>query len=180
MRISIGKSLCALSALALGACGQSASDDKTGGGSGKTALENAAEVAFQMQPGKYRTTMAIQKIEVPGMPPQMAERMKAMMSKAASAESCVTPEAAKRGLDVMKEQMAKGKCQFEKFEASGGTLDTAFTCQSGQGLTMKATSHGTFSPTGSQVQVVRDMAGPGGKTMHVEQTVTTERVGECS
>ena len=98
MRISIGKSLCALSALALGACGQSASDDQSGGGKAKAALENAAEVAFQMQPGKYRTTMAIQKIEVPGMPPQMAEQMKAMMSKAASAESCVTPEAAKRGL----------------------------------------------------------------------------------
>ena len=62
MRISIGKSLCALSALALGACGQSASDDQSGGGKAKAALENAAEVAFQMQPGKYRTTMAIQKI----------------------------------------------------------------------------------------------------------------------
>ena len=180
MRKSIANSLFALSLLALGACGQSASDDQSGGGKAKSALENAGQIAFQMQPGKYRTTMAIQKIEIPGMPPQMAEQMKAMMSKAASAESCVTPDAAKRGLEVMKEQMAKGKCQFEKFEARGGTLDTAFTCQSGQGLTMKAVSHGTFSPTGSQVQVVGDMAGPGGKTMHVEHTVTTERIGECS
>ena len=180
MRKSIAYPCIALAALALAACGKSATESETAASGGSSALEKAAEVAFQMQPGKYRTSVAIQKFEIPGMPPQAAEQMKAMMSKNSSSESCITPDRAAKGIEVMKEQMAKGQCSFGKFEATGGTVDAAFTCKSGDQMTVKATSKGTYTPTGSVVRATGDMTGPGGKTIHIEHIITTERIGDCA
>lgn len=177
MRNSIVFPTLALAALALAACGKSASDDPATSG---TAMEKAAEMAFQMQPGKYRTSMVVKKIELPGMPPQMAEQMKAMMSKNATSESCVTPDRAAKGVELMKEQMSKGQCSFDKFDASGGKVDAAFTCKSGDQMTLKATSKGTYTPTGSIIEASGTMEGPGGKTMQIEHVITTERIGDCA
>lgn len=177
IRIRTAALLC-MTALSLAACGKTGKE--TAGEDPQTALNDASEVAFQLQPGKYRTTVSVEKIEIPGMPAAMADQMKAMMDKAASEESCVTPERAARGLDVMKEQMARGKCRFERFTARDGKLDSAFTCQTGDGMTMQASSSGTYSETGSSLRVDGQLSGPGGKTMHVVQTVKTERVGDCT
>jgi hypothetical protein len=179
MRKSIAYPSLIAAALALAACGQSATDSRAAGSGADKAFEKAAEVAFQMQPGKYRTSVAVQKVEIPGMPAKMAEQMKAMMSKNSTSESCITPDRAAKGIDVMKEQMAKGQCSFEKFEATGGTVDAAFTCQSGDKMTVKATSKGSYTPTGSVMHATGDMTGPGGKTIHIEHTITTERIGDC-
>lgn len=170
--------LLCLTALSLVACGKA--ERAPQGQDPETALQEAGDAAFQLQPGKYRTTVSVEKIEIPGMPTAMADQMKAMMGKAAAEESCVTPERAARGLEVMKQQMARGKCRFERFAAQDGKLDSAFTCQTGDGMTMQASSSGTYSATGSNLRVDGQLSGPDGKTMHVVQTVMTERVGDCT
>lgn len=167
-----------LVALALSACGPSAREDQAGDATGNSQ-DAAAETAFQMQPGRYRTTVSVESIEIPGMPAAMADQMMAMMAKASAQESCITPQRAQRGLDVVKEQMARGQCNYARFDAAEGKLDAAFTCQTGEGMAMTATSRGTYSSTGSTVKVDAALSGPQGKTMHVVQTVTTERIGDC-
>lgn len=177
MRKSLAYISLACTALALSACGKSATEEKA---DRSAALEKAAEVAFQMQPGKYRTTVAVQKVDIPGMPAEMAAQMKAMMSKGSTSESCITSDKAVKGVELMKEQMAKGQCNFDKFDAVGGTVDASFTCKSGDQMTLKATSKGTYTPTGSVIVATGEMAGPGGKTMHIEHVITTERIGDCA
>lgn len=172
--------LVVLAALALAGCGQSATDKAAEGGSSADPAKAAAEMAFQFQPGKYRTTVEFGKVEMPGMPPAMVEQMKAMMTRTTSSEYCVSPDQAAKGMDVMKEQMGKGQCQFEKFEARGGTVESVFSCQTGQGMNLRSASKGSYSKTGSQVAVTSDMTIPGGKSMHLEQTVTMERIGDCT
>lgn len=164
--------------LALVACGQSAK--KSAGEDPEAASSRAAGAGFQLQPGRYRTSVSVEKIEIPGMPTAMADQMKAMMGRAAAEESCITPERAARGLDVLKEQMARGRCRFERFDAQGGKVDSAFTCQTGDGMAMQARSSGTYSNTGSTITIAGDLSGPDGRTMHVVQTVKTERVGDCN
>lgn len=167
-----------LAALTLAGCGKSAPD-----GSGKPASadvgKQAAEVAFQFEPGKYRTTITVHKVEMPGAPPAAAAQIQAMMSKGHKSEHCMTKEQASKGMEAMKETMAKGKCSFEKFEASGGKVSSVFACQTGQGQGMRAESQGTYTPTGSEVFIKVDNAMPGGKSMHMEQTVKSERIGDC-
>jgi Protein of unknown function (DUF3617) len=83
-------------------------------------------------------------------------------------------------VEAMKEQMGKGQCKFESFNARGGTIDSVFSCEAGPGTTMRATSQGTYTPTGSKVAAKVDLTGPGGKGMHLEQTMTMTRIGDCN
>lgn len=163
-------------AWALCACGPG---DKEPPGQGPEAT-GAPPGAFQLQPGKYRTNVHVEKIEIPGMPIAMADQMKAMMGKAAAEDSCITPERAARGHEVFKQQIARGKCRFERFQADAGKLDSAFICQTGDGMTMEATSRGTYSSSGSEMRTDARLTGPDGKTMHVVQTVKAQRIGDCS
>jgi hypothetical protein len=180
MRISLVPSLASLMVLALAGCGKSAPGaDASGPAVGRDPIKAAAEVAFRFEPGKYRTTITFQKVEIPGMPAGMAEQMKAAMAKATASEHCITPESAAKGVDAMKEHMGKGQCKFESFNARGGTVDSVFSCQAGQGMTMRATSQGTYTPTSSKVAAKVDMTGPAGKGMRLEQTMITERIGDC-
>lgn len=177
MRTTIA--LLALSTLALAACGQSGTDSSAPGQSAEPA-KSAAEVAFQFQPGQYKSTIQIEKIDVPGVPAAALAQMKGMMGKPIEMSYCMSPEKAAMGAEAMKENMAKGKCQFEKFEAKGGTVDSVMVCDNGAAGSMRATSHGTYTPTGALIKATGDMAGPDGKKMHIEQTVKMERTGDCA
>jgi hypothetical protein len=180
MRQTSRFAMLAAAALALAGCSKASDDAAGSGGTSVDPAKAAAEMAFQFKPGKYRTTIEIQKFEIPGMPAAFAGQMKAMMSKEAASEYCVSPEQATRGLEIMKEQMGKGKCQFERFDAKAGSVDSVFTCNSGEGMQLRSVSKGTYTETGSRAAVTADMSMPGGKAMHVEQTVTMERIGDCT
>lgn len=180
MRSAIAISL--IAAFALSACGQSEgskSGTANGGEGGKSGVTipaaNLADSEFRMQPGKYRSTVSMLKVTAEGLPPQVA----AMMPKQHSFEYCITPEQAAAGIDGVKQQMAQGKCDYESFKASGGTVDAVFSCNSGKGMNMRAKSHGTYSDSGSQVSVVGDFVMSGGKSIHIEQEVKAERIGDC-
>lgn len=168
--------IASVAALALSACGPGGKEPPDEG----PEATGAPPGAFQFQPGKYRTSVSVEKIEIPGMPIAMSDQMKAMMGKAAAEDSCITPERGARGLEVLKQQIARGKCRFERFQADAGKLDSAFTCQTGDGMTMEATSRGTYSSTRSEMRIDGRLIGPGEKTMRVIQTVNSERIGDCS
>lgn len=168
----------AAAALALGACGQSGSDGTANGGSTDPA-RTAAEMSFGFQPGQYRTTISIDKIDVPGLPAAMLDQMKGAIGRPIKVEYCMSPEQAGKGAEAMKEHMAKGKCQFEKFEASAGKVESTMVCES-QGGTIRTTSKGNYTPTRSVIRGSGDLAAPGGRKMHIEQTVTMERIGDCT
>lgn len=176
MRTTIA--LLALSTVALAACGQSGSDSSAPVQTVDPG-KSAAEVAFQFQPGQYRTTIKVDKYDIPGMPAAVLEQMKGAMGKPIEMTYCMSPEKAAMGTEAMKENMAQAKCQFEKFEARGGTVDSVMVCDS-QGMKIRSTSQGTYSPTGSVVKATGDLAGPGGQKIHVEQTITMERTGDCA
>ena len=180
MRKPLICSLTILAAAALAACGKPAPEGQSAASSGGDPLKAATEMAFRFEPGKYRTTIAFQKVEIPGLPAAAAEQMKAAMGKATASEHCITPESAAKGVEAMKEHMGKGKCKFESFNARGGSVDSVFSCQAGQGMTMRASSKGTYTTTGSKVAAKVDMSGPGGSGMRIEQTMITTRIGDCS
>jgi hypothetical protein len=161
---------------ALAACGKA--DEAASDGTAKSAAANAAAAAaeFKLVAGQYRSTVTVQKFTAEGLPPQMAE----MMGKPRSFEYCITAQQAAQGLEGLKQQMADGKCQYENFNAAGGKIDATFTCSPAPGMIMRASSKGTYSDSGSQALVVADMAMPGGKSIHVEQSVTAERIGDCA
>ena len=165
--------------LALGACNKAADPgDPAGKNQAAAALD---EVHFQ--PGLYQAKVEIKQLEMPGMPPAVVAAMKTRMFEK-PLTYCLTPEDAAKGAEAMKERMAKGQCQFDRFNAVGGKIDSRMTCQLGDKGTMRAVAHGTYTATGSVTASTMDMAMAGGNSaagkMHMEQVTTTTRVGDCT
>ena len=176
MRLTMSVSFAAIAALALAACGQSASDSAPGGDPDKAM----ADMSAQFQPGQYRTSVKFGHIDISGVPPAQAAQMKSMMTLDTTSQYCITPEKAKEGIAIMKEHMGRGSCKFESFNAASGAVDMVFACNAGAGMSLKSVGKGKYSSTGSEIEVKADMAMAGGMSLHAEQTVTMERIGDCT
>jgi hypothetical protein len=179
MRLPIVLPLIAV--LVLGAC-HKASGPADSAASDPAANAKAAETLADMhfQPGLYQAKVEIKQFDMPGMPKGLVEAMKSRMLEK-PLTYCLTAEDAAKGAQSMKERMGKGQCHFDRFDASGGTVDSDMTCQSSSGKgTLHAVAHGTYTETSSVMSSKVDMAVGGAGQMHMEQVTTTTRVGDCT
>lgn len=173
-----------LAALALGACNK-AGNTVSAGPIDPAANAKAAAAAggVHFQPGLYQSKVDIKQLDMPGMPPAVLAAMKGRMLEK-PLTYCLTPEDAAKGAEAMKRGLGKGQCQFDRFNAEGGTMDSSMTCQLGGQGTMHAVAHGTYTDTGSVTASTMDMtmgvANNGVGKMHIEQVTTTSRVGDCT
>lgn len=151
----------------------------------KTAEQVKAEVARmdRPEPGKYRTTMKIIDVSIPGMDPARAAQMKNMFGATGKTmEFCLTPEQANKGFEELNKRGAEGNCTYDSFNSGGGTLDAKMTCQTGKGMTTTSELHGSYSSTKSDLTMKTDTSGAGvpGAAMHMEARVINERIGDCT
>ena len=167
-----------LAAIALAGCNKDPDGPKTA-----EQVKKEASQLVKPQPGQYRTTMKVTNFAIPGMPAEQAAQMKGMFSASGkSSEFCLSPAEADKGFEEFSKRMAQGKCSFDQFNATAGSLDARMTCQTGKGMTGKYEMHGTFSTTGSQMamKVNQTAAGTPGGGMRMEAEVTNERIGDCT
>lgn len=169
-----------IAALSVTACNKGGTSSDTAAGNGGSIPERAAAAlsSVHLQPGLYQAKIDIKALDMPGMPEAVAAGVKGSMANKPMTY-CLSAEDAAKGAEAMKEHMAKGKCQFNRFDVAGGTIDTAMSCQMGNG-TLTATGHGTYTDTGTVVASTSDMTMAGGRKMHIEEVVTTTRVGDCT
>ncbi len=168
-------------ALALAACG---SKEQNKAGESKS-IEEVKQEAAQLQrpkPGQYTQKVEITKMDVPGMPSEAAEQMKAMMAKGQVNSFCLTQEEADKGYRDMFDNIGKGKeCTYSRFDVDGGKLDAQMECKSGdQGRTVIQLA-GTVTDQKSDVTVNVDASGGPAPTGEMKMTMhmTTQRVGDC-
>jgi Protein of unknown function (DUF3617) len=165
--------------VALAACSKKA--EQTPAQAASAAAAAIREI--RPEPGRYRATTKFTNVSIPGMPPAAAARASKMFSQTGhSSEFCITPEQARMGYEEMTRRAAQGKCTYERFSAAGGKLDAAMTCDTGRGMTTKTQVSGTFTTTGSNMTMRAEASAPGmpGGGMHMEGTVLTERIGDCT
>jgi hypothetical protein len=119
--------------------------------------------APHMRPGMWETTV---QVEMPGMPVTMAPMTQ---------RHCVT-----KAMLVPQNQQPGQTCKLLDHKVSGNTVTWNVECDT-EGRTMHGT--GTITYTGdSSYKGKMDMTmtgGPGG-TMHMTQTMSSHRVGECT
>lgn len=178
MRHSI---LLAAAAFALTACGGS---DTDADGDGEISLDEAAVQSDGMikpEPGQYRSTVELTDLQMPGAPPEAQEMMRAMMASGQQESSfCLTPEQADRGFEEMLRQSQEDQdCSFEKFEASGGSIDAVMTCRGGGQGSGRMAIQGTGTSTSSRMTMTMDAEGPGGQSMTMTMETEQERIGDC-
>lgn len=135
--------------------------------------------AVVVRPGLWLSKVTIEKFEVPGMPPEMANRMKTMMAQNQEHgfETCLTADDVKKP----KEDFFAGKdneCRYDRFTMGGGKIDAVMRC--GKGQTMKMA--GTYSPDSYRMQTSMTAAadkGDAASGMNMQMRIESQRVGEC-
>ena len=151
---------------------------------------SVAEVAEQVReatdgeqfvrPGMWQSKVTIEQLEMPGMPPEMAERMKAMMAQhqERTSESCLTEEQAKRP----NEDFFAGKdnnCRYEHFTMGGGKIDAKMRCSADGGASQVMEMAGTYSPDTYQMRMATRTEGAGTPGMTMKLKVDSKRIGVC-
>jgi hypothetical protein len=170
--------------LALGACNKSPKIDAKNATPAEVAQKVRDTGADQsmVRPGLWQSKVTIEKFDMPGMPPEMAQRMKAMMAEnqGHDFETCLTPE----DVQKPKEDFFAGKnkeCRYDHFTMGRGKIDAVMHCGKEAGAqTMRMA--GTYSPDAYQMQMGTkvDAGGEGAQAMQMQMRVEARRVGECS
>jgi hypothetical protein len=145
-------------------------------------VEASGADADMVRPGLWQSKVTIEKFEIPGMPPEMAQKMKSVMAqgKVHDSQTCLTPADVKRP----KEDFFAGKnnqCRYDHFTMGGGKIDALMHCgKKDAGQTMRMA--GTYSSDSYQMQMATEAktGGEGAGAMQMQMRVESRRIGECS
>lgn len=169
---------------ALAACGSS------GPKSEEQVKQEISKIERPM-PGQYKSSIKITKFEIPGLGAKEAEAFKGLMAGTAQTRTyCVSKAESDQGFKEMTKQFEKGKCTYERFDATGGRLDAKMTCETGQGMSSTVEISGTTTSEGSNMVLKMQQTGakPSGANAigpgmmgnaNIEMEVSNTRIGEC-
>lgn len=147
-----------------------------------TLLAACGKADGELDPGNWKSTMAMTKFDIPGAPPEVAARAKAMLGQAQTTEACMDAAQAKMGVREMSSSMQQGDCTMEDFQQGGGTMSGTMICKgAGSFGAPKMAMTGTYTPqkvTMTLAGEVTDGKLPGGKAS-MELSLTSERTGDC-
>lgn len=169
-------------AFALAGCGDEPGEPKS-----VEDVAAEAENLVKPRPGLYRSTARLTEIEVPGLPADQSERMRAMMggTDGQTSETCLTQEQADEGFRDFARQIGEGdqgvECEFSEFDAAGSKLDAALQCSGPAGVEVAMTMNGTIEEERSELAMTmnqKNPAMPGGE-MRMAMSVTSQRIGAC-
>lgn len=175
-------SLIVVGIAALAACNRSPEIDER-----NASVEEVAQKVREagndnlITPGKWQTRVTVQDMTIPGMPPGMQGKMKQMLAQQQNivAESCLTPEDAKRPGGKFFTGKESSNCRYERFTMSGGKVDAVMRCAGGQGGAMVMTMNGTYTPTESTTNMDMEVSGPEGM-MKMKAVTENRRIGDCT
>jgi len=162
-------------AMLLAGCSGGGEADAKGAVSVKDAAEQAKREMPRPQPGLYKTTVTMTNIDMPGLPPEMADHGKGMVT---TTENCLTAADVDKGFEALVKQGQDGACSYESFALAGGKVDAVLVCKA-QGRDTRTALSGTTTKTGADLTAATamDFEGVGKATLNF--TTKHERVGEC-
>lgn len=165
----------ALPALLAACSGGNADADGDGQVSIKEAAKKAEDEGMKPQPGLYKTTVTMGGIDIPGMPPEMADHGAGLTT---TVEDCLTQEEVDKGFGELVKQGQNGECSYEKFDLVGGAIDAVLLCQA-EGRQTRIAMNGTTTPTSADLNATMalDFEGAGKGTMTF--TAKHQRIGDC-
>ncbi|MFL6758462.1 DUF3617 domain-containing protein [Sphingomonas sp.] len=131
-----------------------------------------------IEPGLWQSKVTVLEMNVPGMPPQYAEKMKQSMAEHRNEgrKHCVTEADVKKP----KEDFfgADKSCRYGHFTMGGGKIDIQMVCRE-ENMTQTTNMAGTYTPTSYSMDMSSNGSGPqNGMTMKMH--IDAQRVGECT
>lgn len=158
-----------------GGGGSGGGADAKGAVSIKDAAEKAKREMPRPEPGLYKTTVTMTNIDMPGLPPEMADHGKGMVT---TTENCLTAADVDKGFEALVKQGQDGACSYESFTLASGKVDAVLVCKA-QGRDTRTALSGTTTKTGADLTATTamDFDGVGKATLNF--TTKHERIGAC-
>ena len=170
-------------ALAMSACGGSADTEADANSEGAISAEEARDTmvanadAMRPEPGQYKMTMSVAKIEIPNAPKGMADMMGDGFGM--NFNYCLTQEEADKGFEESIRKGREDNCTYERMNLDGGKIDVAMKCNDPDSGRMEGTMTGTVTPTKMDLTFKgKQQMGPMGDA-EMEMTIEHERIGDC-
>ncbi|WP_254602634.1 DUF3617 domain-containing protein [Sphingomonas bacterium] len=157
-----------------------ADNASTGEVAAKVAAAGGGPIA--LAPGHYDMTYAVTKVDMPGMPPAVAQSIKGSLGKGMTAPICVTEADAKKPAASIFAGANSKACTYDHFAMATGSIDATMTCQAGP-ATATSTIKGSFTGDGFHMDVGTITKGPAGQpmgAMTMAATIDAHRTGACT
>lgn len=132
-----------------------------------------------IEPGLWQSKVNVLEMNIPGLPPEYAAKMKQSMAaqRDRASSHCVKPE------DVKKPKEgffgADKSCRYNHFSMGGGKIDIQMSCK-GDESTQTTNMTGSYTPTSYSMDVSSSSTGGGPGGMNMKMHVDASRVGECT
>jgi hypothetical protein len=167
-------------ALPLAGCGKPDVEAKNASAAEVAEKVRAAGADVRMKPGKWAMTAVVEKVEMPGMPPEMAAAFSNTSGQETKFESCLTQAEADRPAGKFFGGDKNGDCTYERFTMSGGKIDARANCKIGA-MQQTIAMNGQFGEEQFSLRQSVETDGPPGSTGKMKATVRIDsrRVGEC-
>jgi len=175
---------------ALGACNREPQVDAKNASVAEVAekvRKSGAGESF-VRAGLWESKVTIEQLDVPGMPPEIAGRMKEMMAQnqPKAFKNCLTPEDVKKPDEDFFAGQNKG-CRYDRFTMGNGKIDAVMRC-GGEQATQVMQMAGTYSPDAYHMQMSNkvEAAAKGADgamaqgAMAMRVRVDARRLGECT
>ncbi len=166
---------------ALAGCNRSPSIEAHNASAADVAKKVAAAGGVEsfIRAGKWQTSVTIDSIDAPGMPPAAKSQIRA---NAQTVGSCVTPEQAKKPTPEMFSG-DRGNCRYDRFAMGGGKLDMVMRCSGGHamGVGSTMTMTGTYDPDNYHMSMTSktETGAPDMGPMTMKMHLDARRIGEC-
>ena len=145
--------------------------------SAESVAKKVADSGLKPRPGRWQSTMKIEKMEMPGMPPQAQGALQQSLASAKTFTTCLTAEQVNKPNAEFFGSHGSG-CTYQHFTMAGGTIDAEMTCNRAP-MQMHMTMQGTYSTENYSIRVNNQGEIAPGKTMSTTMAVDSHRVGDC-
>ena len=136
----------------------------------------------ELNPGNWKSTMSMEKFEIPGASAEIQARANQMAGQSQSMESCMSAAQAKLGVRDYSKSMQQGDCQMNDFTSGGGKMSGTMSCKSGALGATALKMEGTYTEDMVEMALAGEVSQPslpGGKA-NIAMKIASERTGDCA
>ena len=149
----------------------------TGNQVAQAVKQSGVMTSSSFEPGLWQSKINVEEMNIPGLPPEYAAKMKQNIARVRTSSHCVTPQEVKKP----KEDFFGGdkSCKYQNFTMGGGKLAVEMTCNE-EGSAQRTSLTGTYTPTSYSVDLSSRTTDSGNQGTSMKMHVDAQRVGECS
>lgn len=146
----------------------------------KVAAASGGSDAPMVEPGRWEGKLTMHEIDIPGLPAQAREQMKAQMAEDRAFVSCLTNEDVKSKKAFFTGDTDDKSCTYDRFDMSGGKVSAVMHCARPDQGKMSMTMSGNYAPQSYDMTMTSKAEGNGPMgNMSMKMSVAAKRVGAC-